>query len=283
MDLFGKQVLRERISELEDELAETQEALEETANELQRYKDRFRTAETEKQEAHRARKKAEQRVQNLEQAQARDTTTSTSTWSVRSLSELSSLVAGLQDTEFMAAHAHTAYLPADSAVLTDEATETGEIVFFDPFTTGVAITPPVPIKEHVETARTFGLEPLTQLMDGTYRYLHLSQDGAGAAVIDDQTITDHALFDGIEDTEPDTILDKLDVLPDREYDHTIVSGDDAYVDAYTEIDDPVTRRPSKVAAVSRKNDLEQAFSTAFTFETRRLTADDVERLREALF
>ncbi len=275
MDVFGKKALRQEIKELKQQLAETETALDETRETLQRYKEKFQKAETEKQDAYRERKELAQRLQNLQQSRE-DSVENTET--VLSGRELNPIIAGLEDTEFMTAHAYTAYLPDNTTVLADDR---DEIVFFDPFTTGIAIYPPVPVDEQQVHARTFHLEQLQQLVSGPYCYVHLSSDGGCVAVIQDHDITEHEIVS--DGTQIDTVVDTVTSLSNESYD-ILAAGDQDVVNALTDrIDTHVHRTTSKVPGISRTSDVEQAFMSAFTFECRRLTDTDIDQLRDTVF
>lgn len=276
MDLFGKKAQQE-LEELKEELAETQEALEETEQALERYKSKFQRAETEKQEAHRDRKEMEQRMETLKQSIEDATDTDRD---VLSPEDLRHVLDSLQGIEFMTAHAYTAYLPSDDAVFADE-NDAAEIIFFDPYTTGIVLYPPVPVDEDVMDARTFRTEQLQDLVNGTYLYTHLSEDGSGTALITEREIADHVLF---SDTDIETVLDETQALRGSDFDSIIVSGETSTADQFMEqVDGNVVQTTSKMAGVTRKNDLQQAFTSAFTVECRRLTEEDIETVREEVF
>ncbi len=276
MDLFGKKAQQE-LESLKEELAETQKALEETEQALERYRSKFRNAETEKQEAHKDRKDAEQRLQNLKQSidSAADNVRDT-----LPLQDLEHVLSSLEDIEFMTAHAYTAYLPPQHAVFADD-TDGGEIIFFDPYTTGVVLYPPVPVKLEQTSARTFQTGQLETLLNGTYLYVHLSEDGSGAAIIQEQDVTDHVLQ---PDAAVDSLIEELENLQVQDCQHILVTGDDEPVTRFTEqLDQPVNLATSKLLSVNRKTDLKQAFTSAFTVECRRLTDEDIEQIKENVF
>ncbi len=275
MDLFGKKA-QQQVEDLQKELEETQKALEETEQALERYKDKFQRAETEKQDAHRDRKEAEQRLQNLQQTIESDTE------QVRDIlpqDELQHVLDSLQDVEFRTAHAYTAYLPAQDTVLTDE--QEDEIVFFDPYTTGVVLYPPVPVEEDTTSARTFQTAQVQEMVNGAYLYVHLSENGSGAALITEQSVEEHVL---VSDADVDQLLENTEELREQEYGAVIVTGEEVAVKQFTDrIDENVVRTTSKVMAVNRKSDLQQAFDSAFTVECRRLTDEDIEHVRGQVF
>lgn len=274
MDLFGKKA-QERVEELQEELEETQKALEETAQALERYKEKFQQAETEKQDAHRNRKDAEQRLQTLQQSIEQDTE---QVRDVLQPDELRHVLDSLQDVEFVTAHAYSAYLPREDAVLGGDE---DEIVFFDPYTTGVVLYPPVPVDEDVASARTFQTDHVQHLINGPYLYVHLSEDGSGAALIQNQTVSGHVL---VPDADVDQLLKDTQELREQDYRAIIVSGEGKPVEQFTDqIDAEVVRTTSKVMAVNRKSDLQQAFDSAFTVECRRLTDEDIEQMQGTLF
>lgn len=269
MDLFGR---KERIQELEEKISDLEDRIQDITAERDRYKKKFQDAETQKQEADEQRKQAEQRIATLE---SRIDEGSEQDRKPLSSAAVASLLDALDTTTFTGPDAYSAYLPADDAVITDD----DEIVFFDPYATATVLAPPVPVEQEVAAERMYRLDQLQSLLTGPYCYIHCSADGAGVARIVDRDVSEAVLPDG---TEPDTIVDAAETVLETA-DTVLAAGDGELVDAVENRLSDVVRVQSKVVSIDREQDLTKAFTSAFTFDRIRPTADDIDAIKAEHF
>ena len=291
MDLFGRKKLKQRIEELEDELATCQEEKEELQRQRDKYDKRFKEAETAKQEAQRKLKKAETKIETLQDriGSEKDTETSRTT-ETHMIAGISDILQTLSSISFNDPVARTRAVNDDG---------TGAITLADPSLIGIRIHCPLPIDPLDQRQDHFVTGPLEDQIDGRFLIVHLSAGGSGAALIDGREIEDAVTvkadiksshkkggysqkrFENIRNQQIDehieTVLSKTETIREHGAEHIIVTGAARMRDRFLEAADlgTVHELGTPVSRVEDDDDLIDAFKKAMQYEIEKLSPEEI--------
>jgi len=287
MDLFGRKELKKTIEQLRDQLEQQQDKIDRLQDRLEKESDRAREAARKKQDVEEERNRLQDRVRSLEDriGQEQDDDTPLNDADDLTLRQVEDIIQNLGRIEYATTEAHTVYRSGDSLL----ESETGEAVFLDPHLIRVALIPPLALDPTRQKARTFDMEPIEQLLQGRYLYIHLTSGGSGACIIDGQDVEDAVTvtadiksqhkkggysqkrFERAREEQIqehlDAFLDATDELRERGFDRMIVAGNKRLQDALLdEIDMEGAQLRSNISKIEDEDDLVEGFNSAMSFK-----------------
>lgn len=296
MDLFGRKKLKQRIEELEDELAACRDENEDLQRQRDKYDQRFKEAETAKQEAQRKLKKAETKIETLQDRLGSDDDTETShTTETHMIAGISDIMHTLSSVSFKDPVARTRAVNTDGA---------GEITLADPSLIGIRIHCPLPIDPVDQKQDRFVTGPLQEQIDGRFLLFHLSAGGSGAAVIEDRQIDEAVTvkadiksshkkggysqkrFENIRDQQIDehidTVLAETEAIRDHGAEYIIVTGDSRMRDRFLDEVDlgTVHELGTPVSRIEDDADLLDAFKKAMQYDIEQLSPEEIASFLE---
>jgi outer membrane murein-binding lipoprotein Lpp len=306
MDLFGR---KERIEELEEELASREEELtgriEELENRLEKEQERARQASAAKQDAEERINRLEDKIASLEDRVDGDQTGGTAAIEHHDLDrpQTTELIENLGRLSYRSSKADTIYSTAGRSI-TDS--ETGEMVVADPHLLRHAIQPPIPVQEEGSyRSEGFMVETLEAMLQDRYCLLHLTAGGSGIAVIEDGEVVEAAIVDAdikakhtkggysqkrFERRRQEQIEEHLEAVMDaaaplleegyREL--FLAGGPDLREQAQDRLDQQARSFGSRVSRIEDEDDLARSFRTGFRFQLQRLDDGQLEEARDRL-
>lgn len=306
MDLFGR---KERIEELEEELAsredELTERIEELENRLEKEQERARQAAAAKQDAEERINRLEDKIKSLQDRLNDDVdgTTFEQEHHDLDLVQTRDLVENIERLSYRSSRATTVYNPPDTSIT---GSGTGEIVVSDPYLLGHAIRPPIPVPSGAGyRSDGFVTDSLREMIENRYCLLHLTAGGSGIAVIEDGDIETSTIVDAdikakhtkggysqkrFERRREEQIEEHIEAVIEaagpmlEEGYHTLflAGGSDLREQARGMLDQDARSFSSRVSRIEDDEDLERSFRTGFRFRLQRLTDDQLDQAMEQL-
>lgn len=302
MDLFGKDKLKQRIQELEQALQEQEQQFQEQVKKLEKQakkaSERARKASAEKQEVDKQLKKARTRIQTLKDQLEHEDNTQTSTphHTVISLQQTLSILHNLDNLELPHANATSIYLPAEESPFNQHTT-----AFMDPYLVRIAILPPLkPGKKH-RKENCFHTQPLHDLLNQRFCFIHVSAGGSGIALVENTEIIDSTIiqadvksghtkggysqkrFERVRKQQIDDHIEQL--LPEareilqKGFEHLILTGNDRLMEKISrELDPDTIHLTSSISKIQTDNDLKKSFTSALGCRLVHLSQEDVKTL-----
>lgn len=306
MDLFGR---KERIEELEEELASREEELtariEELEQRLEKEKERAREAAAAKQDAEEKINRLEDKITSLEDRIDGDHAGGRAASEHHDLDvpKTTELIENLERFSYRSSKADTIYSTAGTSIT---GSKTGEVIVADPHLLRHAIRPPIPIQESVSyRSNGFMVETIEEMLQDRYCLLHLTAGGSGIGLIEDGDIIESEVIDAdikaqhtkggysqkrferrreeqIEE-HIEAVMDTIGPLLEEGYRELLLAGGTELREQAQEHLDQQTRTfSSRVSRIEDEDDLDRSFRTGFRFRLQRLDDEQLEEARERL-
>ncbi len=305
MDLFGRKK-KEKIEELQDKLEEQREQYKEKIQRLEQQaeKDRKRAQEavTEKQQAEEELNTLKDKVRSLQDLldSRQEAKTSESEKRQLSLPQVDMVIDNLEHLSYRSSKALTLTIPPERSFIESD---TGEVVFNDPYIVQIALIPPLELEENKMLAEQFDTSTVRDMIDARYCFTHLSAGGSGAAFFDGQEMEEPVVIDSdvkskhgkggysqsrferirqeqIEE-HVEKVLDRIQPMLEEGFERLVISGNRELANELGEkIDIDYSFLGSTTSLIGEEDDLIDSFNSAMGWKLVHLPDDMINKIQQ---